>query len=344
MTELLEVRDLVVNYHSERGIVRALDGVSLAIGKGEVVGLVGESGCGKSTLARAILGVLPAPASEVRAGALRFGSENLLGLASAEIARRIRGRRITFIPQDPYVSLHPLFTIGQQMLDLMQWKSPLAQPARRGGWPAVLSAYPSARRARDRTAILDMLEAVQIANPEQALAKRPHELSGGQRQRIVIAMALLPQPELIIADEPTTALDVTIQAQILRLLHREVKRRQVSVLFTTHDLGTAWEICDRIVVMYAGQDVEAAPTAAFFAAPRHPYTARLLHSLPRADGVAEDIPGEIPSLIAPPPGCRFNPRCSLASAECRLTRPPVTGGAHRVRCHHPLDAPEGVAA
>jgi peptide/nickel transport system ATP-binding protein len=333
VTELLEVHGLVVNYHSQHGIVRALDGVSLTIGKGEVVGLVGESGCGKSTLARAILGVLPAPASEVRAGAVTFGGENLLGLASAEIARRIRGRRITFIPQDPYGSLNPLFTIGQQMLDLMQWR-----------WPALLSAYPSARRARDRAAILDMLEAVQIPNPEQALAKLPHELSGGQRQRIVIAMALLPQPELIIADEPTTALDVTIQAQILRLLHREVKRRQVSVLFTTHDLGTAWEICDRIVVMYAGQDVEAAPTASFFAAPRHPYTARRLQSLPRADGVAEDIPGEIPSLIAPPAGCRFHPRCTLASSDCRLTRPPVSGSAHRVRCYHPLDAPTGVAA
>jgi peptide/nickel transport system ATP-binding protein len=344
VTELLEVTNLVVNYHTQRGIVRALDGVSLVIGKGEVVGLVGESGCGKSTLARAILGVLPSPASEVKAGSITFAGENLLSLSSVEIARRIRGRRITFIPQDPYGSLNPLFTIGQQMLDLMQWKSPLAAPARRGGWPALLSPYPSARRARDRAAIIEMLAAAQLPNPEQTLAKLPHELSGGQRQRIVIAMALLPQPELIIADEPTTALDVTIQAQILRLLHREVKRRQVSVLFTTHDLGTAWEICDRIVVMYAGQDVESAPNAAFFAAPRHPYTARLLQSLPRADGVAEDIPGEIPSLIAPPQGCRFHPRCALASPDCRATRPPVSGGAHMVRCYHPLDAPAGVAA
>ncbi len=344
MTELLAVRDLIVNYHSERGIVRALDGVSLAIGKGEVVGLVGESGCGKSTLARAILGVLPVPASEVRAGAIAFGGDNLLTLASAEIARRIRGRRITFIPQDPYGSLNPLFTIGQQMLDLMHWKSPRAAAAGRSAWPAVLSRYPSARRAQDRAAILDMLGAVQIPNPEQALAKLPHELSGGQRQRIVIAMALLPQPELIIADEPTTALDVTIQAQILRLLHREVKRRQVSMLFTTHDLGTAWEICDRVVVMYAGQDVEAAPTPAFFAAPRHPYTSKLLESLPRTDGVAQDIPGEIPSLIAPPQGCRFHPRCYFATTECTITRPPVSGGAHVVRCYHPLGASTGVAA
>ena len=336
MTDLLAVRDLAVNYHSERGVARALDGVSLQIGRGEVVGLVGESGCGKSTLARAILGVLPSPAAEIKAGSIAFGGENLLTLGPSEIARRIRGRRITFVPQDPYGSLNPLFTIGQQMLDLMHWKSPSARPARRSPWPAVLSRYPSGRLAQDRTAILQMLEAVQIPNPEQAMSKLPHELSGGQRQRIMIAMALLPQPELIIADEPTTALDVTIQAQILRLLHREVKRRQVSVLFTTHDLGTAWEICDRIVAMYAGQDVESAPNAAFFAAPRHPYTSKLLESLPRADGIAQDIPGEMPSLIAPPSGCRFHPRCGFATTECVAKRPPVSGIEHSVRCYHPL--------
>jgi peptide/nickel transport system ATP-binding protein len=338
VTDLLSVRDLEVNYHTERGVVRALDGVSLAIGRGEVVGLVGESGCGKSTLARAILGVLPAPAAEVVAGTILFAGENLLDLSSAEVGRRIRSRRIAFIPQDPFGSLHPLFTIGQQMADLMQWKSPIAAARQQHRWPALLAPYPAARKAQDRQSILQMLDAVQIPDPAQVLNKLPHELSGGQRQRIVIAMALLPQPELIIADEPTTALDVTIQAQILRLLHREVKRRGVSVLFTTHDLGTAWEICDRIVVMYAGQEVEVAPNDAFFAEPRHPYTAKLLESLPRADGVAQDIPGEIPSLIAPPAGCRFNPRCERASTPCRTTRPPTVGGDHKVRCYHPMES------
>jgi peptide/nickel transport system ATP-binding protein len=339
VTDLLSVCDLEVSYHTERGVVRALDGVSLAIAHGEVVGLVGESGCGKSTLARAILGVLPAPASEVVAGTILFAGEDLVALSSAEIGRRIRSRRIAFIPQDPFGSLNPLFTIGQQMADLMQWKSPFLPAGQPRGWPVLLAPYPAARKARDREAILEMLEAVQIPEPALVLKKLPHELSGGQRQRIVIAMALLPQPELIIADEPTTALDVTIQAQILRLLHREVKRRGVSVLFTTHDLGTAWEICDRVVVMYAGQDVEVAPSTAFFAAPRHPYTAKLLQSLPRADGVAQDIPGEIPSLIAPPAGCRFNPRCERASTPCRTTRPPTVGGDHKVRCYHPLVDP-----
>jgi oligopeptide/dipeptide ABC transporter ATP-binding protein len=204
-------------------------------------------------------------------------------------------------------------------------------------------AFAAERRPRleRHRRVNDMLEKFRL---EDAAGRRPHELSGGQRQRIVIAMALLPQPELIIADEPTTALDVTVQAQILRLLHREVKRRQVSVLFTTHDLGTAWEICDRVVVMYAGQDVEAAPTPAFFAAPRHPYTSKLLESLPRTDGVAQDIPGEIPSLITPPPGCRFHPRCDFATAECVASRPPVTGIEHIVRCYHPLEAPQKVPA
>ena len=325
MTELLAVSDLRVVYRTERGPVQALDGVSLAIAPGEVVGLVGESGCGKSTLARAVLGVLPQPAAAVTGGSIAFAGRSLLGLSAATLSRDLRGRHITLVPQDPFASLNPLFTVGHQMLDLMKWKSPLAPAAR-------------------RRAVLDMLREVQIPEPEQVLGKLPHELSGGQRQRILIAMALLPAPELIIADEPTTALDVTVQAQILRLLLREVKQRGVSVLFTTHDLGTAWEICDRIVVMYAGQEVETAPKDAFFAAPRHPYTARLLDSLPRADGALRDIPGEIPSLLKPPSGCRFHPRCAAATAECAATRPPATGDAHRVRCWHPLAAPADTGA
>jgi peptide/nickel transport system ATP-binding protein len=184
--------------------------------------------------------------------------------------------------------------------------------------------------------VVELLRAVQIPEPERALRRLPHEFSGGQRQRLMIAMALLPQPDLIIADEPTTALDVTIQAQILRLLRQLVKERGVSVLFTTHDLGTAHEICDRIVVMYAGQEMESAPTDRFFAHPRHPYTRRLLESLPDPRGEIRDIPGEVPALIDPPPGCRFHPRCDAATADCRATRPAESGrGEHRVRCYHP---------
>jgi peptide/nickel transport system ATP-binding protein len=320
VTELLDVRTLSVGYRTERGLVQALDGVSLTIGRGEVVGLVGESGCGKSTLARTILGVLPAPAAVVTGGHVGFAGSDLLALSSAQLTRDIRGRRITIVPQDPFGSLNPLFTVGTQMLDLMKWKSP-----RQSGRAEILKS------------ILAMLQEVQIPDPRQALTKLPHELSGGQRQRIMIAMALLPEPELIIADEPTTALDVTVQAQILRLLLREVKQRGVSVLFTTHDLGTAWEICDRVVVMYAGQEVEAAPKATFFTSPQHPYTAKLLDSLPKkGGGVPDDIPGEIPSLVAQPSGCRFHPRCSYATVECAAARPPAIGNDHRVRCFHPL--------
>jgi peptide/nickel transport system ATP-binding protein len=336
VTDLLAIANLEVDYRSERGLVHALDGVSLTIGRGEVVGLVGESGCGKSTLARAILGILPAPAASIRGGEITFGGRSLLRMPRLEMEDAVRGRRIAFIPQDPFGSLNPLFPIGQQMLELMKWKSPRRGERRRSTWPGVLAVYPRERRARDLETILNMLRAVQIPDPEQALTKLPRELSGGQRQRIMIAMALLPEPELIIADEPTTALDVTVQAQILRLLYREVKSRQVSVLFTTHDLGTAWEICDRVVVMYAGQEIEAAPKDAFFAEPRHPYTAKLLESLPRPDGAVSDIPGESPGLIDPPAGCRFHPRCNFATAACTAGRPPAIGTVHTVRCFHPI--------
>src|SRR5262249_34055262 len=203
---------------------------------------------------------------------------------------------------------------------------------------ALLRPYPRGRYRDDRAAVLEILRDVQIPDPARALRRLPHEFSGGQRQRLMIAMALLPRPDLIIADEPTTALDVTIQAQILRLLRTLVKERGVSVLFTTHDLGTAHEICDRIVVMYAGQEVEAAPTAAFFSRPAHPYTRRLLASVPTPDGEIRDIPGEVPSLIEPPAGCRFHPRCDYASAECRSARPAprMRAAAHAVSCYHPV--------
>jgi peptide/nickel transport system ATP-binding protein len=226
----------------------------------------------------------------------------------------------------------------------MKWKSPLlregSSPAGRGRslWPALLRRYPPRRARADRGAVLELLRAVQIPEPERALRRFPHEFSGGQRQRLMIAMALLPQPDLIIADEPTTALDVTIQAQILRLLRELVKERGVSVLFTTHDLGTAHEICDRIVVMYAGQAMESAPTDRFFARSLHPYTRRLLDSLPDPRREIRDIPGEVPTLIGPPSGCRFHPRCEYATDDCRAATPGARSVEpdHWVRCYHPV--------
>jgi peptide/nickel transport system ATP-binding protein len=210
-------------------------------------------------------------------------------------------------------------------------------PAGRGWLPAVASRYPSERKRLDVDSVMELLDAVQLPRPDQMLRKYPHELSGGQRQRLMIAMALLPGPDLVIADEPTTALDVTIQAQILGLIRRLATERNVAVLLTTHDLGAAYEICDAVNVMYAGQDVESAPVDRFFAAPAHPYTTKLLASLPDADGTASGIPGEVPVLIAPPSGCRFHPRCERAAGPCREARPPVDqlGAGHWVRCYHP---------
>jgi len=345
MADLLSVRGLEVEFVTERGVARVLDRISLDVGAGEVVGLVGESGCGKTTLARAILGILPANAARVRGGEIRFHGRDLLREPPHVVAERVRGRAITFIPQDPFTSLSPVFTVGAQIMDLMKWHSPRrrAAPGARspGRWPALLQRYPRERRRADRGAVLDALRAVQLPEPERALTRLPHEFSGSQRQRLMIAMALLPGPDLVIADEPTTALDVTIQAQILRLLRELVKERGVSALFTTHDLGTAHEVCDRVVVMYGGQEMEAAPTDAFFARPAHPYTRRLLASLPRPDADIQDIPGEVPSLIDPPGGCRFHPRCEYATAECAASRPAerAIGDGHRVRCHHPVIAP-----
>ena len=333
MTEaLLDVRGLEIGFRTEGGLARVLDRVNFSIGRGEIVGLVGESGCGKTTLARAILGVLPKNAARIGGGEVIFEGEDLLQKSPAALEAEVRGRQITFVPQDPFTSFNPVFTIGAQIEELMKWKSPASDPGT--GW----RLYGGSRRRADREKVMELLRTVQLPDPAGILRKYPHEVSGGQRQRLMIAMALLPEPRLIIADEPTTALDVTIQAQILKLLRSLATERGVSVLFTTHDLGTAYEICDRVTVMYAGQEVESAPSDDFFATPRHPYTKRLLESLPRRGRGIEGIPGAIPGLVDPPPGCRFHPRCDFATAECSAARPPVSmpGTAHMVRCYHPV--------
>ncbi len=335
--EFLDVRAVSVSFGTDAGAARVLDQVSLSMRQGEIMGLVGESGCGKTTLARAILGVLPGNAS-IDNGSLIFAGENLFDLDPAEASERIRGRAITFIPQDPYGSFSPLFTVGDQINELMRWKSPDRAPGESG--------YPRSRRRADDARTQAMLRAVQLPDPERLLRKFPHELSGGQRQRVMIAMALLPAPRLVIADEPTTALDVTIQAQILKLLRNLATQTGASVLFTTHDLGTAWEICDRITVMYAGQEAETADVRRFFGQPAHPYTRLLLDSLPTQGSALAGIPGEVPSPFAPPPGCRFHPRCPRADRLCSASHPAATSPApgHSVRCHHPLAYPTDGAA
>ncbi len=320
MTELVRVRDVSVDFASPGGVAKVLDRVNLAIGEGEIMGLVGESGCGKTTLARLILGVLPKGAV-VRGEALSFVGQNVLGGGAA--AARVRGGfPIGFVPQEPRAALSPLFPIGAQAGEVLRWSR--ADRRLRAG------------EARQR--IAEMFARVQLPDPHAIMRRYPHEVSGGQLQRVLIAMALLREPRLVVADEPTTALDVTIQAQILTLLRALALEQGVAVLFTTHDLGAAWEICDRITVMYSGQEVESAQVDAFFAGPRHPYAGLLLASMPRPGaGLPESIAGAVPNLLNPPGGCRFHPRCSRALPVCRVQRPEVAGTAYQmVRCHNEL--------
>ena len=321
MADLLLARDLSVSFVTEGGVARVLDGVNLSLRPGEIMGLVGESGCGKTTLARTILGVLPANA-RIGAGSLLFDGADMLALNP----EHVRGKAITFVPQDPFTAFNPLFTVGDQIMELLRWKS----PERGRGWSR-------GRRRADRERALAMLRAVQLPDPERLMRRYPHELSGGQRQRVMIAMALLPEPRLVVADEPTTALDVTIQAQVLRLLRRLARERGVAMLFATHDLGTAWEICDRVMVMYAGQELECAPVGEFFRAPMAPYSRLLLESLPTSGAALRGIAGDVPSLMAPPSGCRFHPRCPNAGERCgdEQAVPREMAADHVVRCHYP---------
>lgn len=311
MPSLLDVQGLSLDYLTEGGVIRALDTVDLAIAPGEIVGLVGESGCGKSSLARTILGTLPAGQATRVEGDIRFNGLDML--RDRKAARSLCGQAVTFIPQDPFSSFNPLFRIGTQVTDLMR------------------------RKALQKEALLSLLDAVQLPDPNTILDKYPHQLSGGQRQRFMIAMALLPQPDLIIADEPTTALDVTIQAQILGLIRRLAAEQGASVLYITHDLGTAWEICDRVVVMYAGQIIESAPRETFFSRPLHPYTRMLLACLPEPGRKPAGIPGDLPDPLSPPQGCRFSPRCPRSSQVCQEAPSLILSAdtAHLVACHHP---------
>jgi len=289
------------------------------IPRGRIVGVVGESGCGKSTLVRAVLGILPR-AARIDAGRIDFAGENLLSLSAGDMTRRIRGREIGFIPQDPFLALNPVFTVGTQLLEIMRWHG--------GG-----NGDGHGRRAY-RGRLIELLRAVQLPDPEAALTRYPHEFSGGQRQRLLIAGALACRPKLVVADEPTSALDVTTQLQILRLLRDLVARFDLSMLFVTHDFGVVAQLCDDVMVMYAGQSVEAGPTAAIIDAPRHPYTQMLIACHPDRARDLAGIPGTVASPLAPPAGCRFHPRCPSARSDCAAARPGVAypDARHAVRC------------
>jgi oligopeptide/dipeptide ABC transporter ATP-binding protein len=317
MTRVLDVENLRISFPSpDGGRLLAVDGVSFTLDRGETVALVGESGCGKSLTSLALLKLVPPPGRIEEGSAIRLGDTDVIGLAG-EALRRIRGRRIGMIFQDPMTSLNPVFTVGNQIAEGIR-------------------AHFKVSRAEARARSLKLLQEVGIPDAARRLDAYPHQLSGGMRQRVMIAIALAAEPEILVADEPTTALDVTVQAQILEVLDRLRETHGMAVLLITHDLGIVAGRADRVAVMYAGQIVEEAPTAALFARPLHPYTQGLFASVPRLTGPIgrlTPIAGSVPPPTAWPAGCRFRPRCPKAFARSE-TMPPLlpVGPAHRMRC------------
>ncbi|MFL5226875.1 MAG: ABC transporter ATP-binding protein [Microvirga sp.] len=327
---LLRVRDVTVRFHGDEGTVHAVDRVSFDVARGEVLALVGESGCGKSVTTMSLLGLLP-PTASVEGSARFNGGVELIGASEGDL-RRIRGREISFVFQDPMTSLNPVFTVGRQIGEVLRRHLDMSKA-----------------QARDRT--IELLGLVGIPSPERRIDEYPHQLSGGMRQRVMIAMAIACEPKVLIADEPTTALDVTIQAAVLDVLRELRERLGMAIVLITHDLGVVAEVAERVMVMYAGKKVEEAPVAALFRSPRHPYTQGLLGAVPKlgsslsgeATRLAE-IPGLVPSLKSRIRGCVFAGRCPYATDLCREIAPALTMKApsHVAACHY---APrEAVAA
>nr|WP_290428710.1 ABC transporter ATP-binding protein [Defluviimonas salinarum] len=319
---MLEINDLRVGFRNRRAVVQVLHGVSLDIRPGEIVGLVGESGSGKSTTPLAMLGLLPANA--VIGGQARFENRTL-DIANPAATRKILGGRASLIFQQPLKAFSPYATFGRQLVD-------------------AISAQTGMSRTDAGKVALAALEDVQMPDPEGAMARYPHQVSGGQAQRVMIALALSCNPKLLVADEPTTALDVTVQAQVLHLIRELAKSRGIGVLFITHDLGVVAELCDRVVVLYAGRVCETAPVAGLFHHPQHRYTRALLGSMPHLGSAQafETIPGSAPSPAALPSGCAFHPRCAAATERCRTELPQmVTTEAGRFACWNPVGSDKG---
>jgi oligopeptide/dipeptide ABC transporter ATP-binding protein len=319
-TSLLAIRDLSVHFHIRGGVLVAVDRVDLRLDAGQTLGLVGESGCGKSVTASAIMGLVPMPPGRIAGGQILFEGQDLLGLPESRM-RRVRGNRISMIFQEPMTSLNPVFTVGDQVGEVIRQHQGLSR-----------------RGARDR--VVEIFRLVGIPAPERRVRDYPHQMSGGMRQRVMIAMALACNPRLMIADEPTTALDVTIQAQILDLMNRLKQETGAAILFITHDLGVIAEMAQEVAVMYAGKVVEEADAETLFARPQHPYTVGLLGSIPvlGKDKKARrltTIPGVVPSLFRLPAGCAFRDRCGQVLEPCAAVPPPVVkvGPGHWVRCH-----------
>lgn len=323
---LLSVRDLRTSFRTDEGQVTAVDGLSFDLYAGEALGIVGESGCGKSVTSKSIMRLLPQQTAIIDPKSqISFDGMNLAN-AKEDTMRGVRGNRIAMIFQEPMTALNPVFTVGWQIDEALKYHTKLD------------------RRQRQQR-VVEMLKMVDIPNPEKRAREYPHQLSGGMRQRVVIAMALCCEPEILIADEPTTALDVTIQAQILRLMDDLRKRTGTAILLITHDLGVVAQMCDRVLVMYAGQAVEAAKVNDIFHTPQHPYTRALLESIPRTGASQHGsrlpaIKGMVPSLSELPPGCRFHDRCRFCQPNCKQQNPSLemTEPGREVRCYYPLDA------
>lgn len=313
---VLEVRDLVVEFRAEHGALRAVDHVSFSVGRGEIVGLVGESGAGKTLTAEALLGLIRCPPGRV-SGEVRFRGRDLLALDESELAD-IRGKEIAMIFQNPAASLNPVFRVGEQLAETMG-----------------LHLDESRRTLRRRA--VEILARVGIGSPEARARDYPHQFSGGMAQRVMIGMGVSCTPSLLVADEPTTALDVTIQAQVLALIRRLAREMGMAVLLVSHDLGIVSQMCHRVLVMYAGRLVEEAPIAAIFRQPAHPYTRALIGCVPDLDGRERlgAIEGVMPGLEAIPPGCRFHPRCPVAESRCAVETPALrpVGPGQTAACH-----------
>jgi oligopeptide/dipeptide ABC transporter ATP-binding protein len=323
LSALLEIADYRLGFDGFEGRAHVLDGIDLAVWAGETLGIVGETGCGKSVLARSITRLVEMPPGRVLGGSIRFDGADVLAMDRRALAR-LRGHGVAMIFQDPMTYLNPVFSIGAQMVDVIRAHD------RAAGLPM---------RPRDaaRAAASELLGAVRLPDPQGLLDRYPHELSGGMRQRVLIAMALTGAPRMLVADEPTTALDVTIQAQVLRLIAELVSARSLTLMLISHDLGVIGAMCRRVAVMYAGVIVEDAAAELLFAAPRHPYTRGLLAAVPdlaRPSHRTQPIPGHIPNLLAPPSGCRFHPRCPLAIGRCAAEKPSLRQvDARMVACH-----------
>jgi peptide/nickel transport system permease protein len=319
---VLSVEDLRTEFQVKDRVYRAVGGVSLSVKPGECVGIIGESGSGKSVTALSVMGLVASPPGVITGGAARLHGEDLIG-ARYETLRSHRGRSVAYIFQDPLATLHPLYRVGDQLIEAIRAHRPIG-------------------RAEGRAKAVELLKSVRIPNPESRVDNYPHEMSGGMRQRVGIAMALANDPEVIIADEPTTALDVTVQAQILSLLDDLRRSRGLAIVFITHDFGVVAQLCDRVAVMYAGRIVEEGPTGAVLAAPRHPYTRRLIACVPElGEGrrKLEAIPGLPPAVDRLPAGCAFAERCDKAQDDCRAGDIPLAPeGGRAVRCLHPEPA------